>query len=126
VSNNRLTLVVVEVSDLGRSTELYRDAFGLDLHSSDHESADRWTGGSHSAFSWTEGAYLHFALYQAKGAEITTRVQIGLVVDDLDAAHARANAAGASVVHEPRDEPWGATARYRDFDNNVISLTQSR
>lgn len=123
-TDNRLTAVVIEVSDLDRSTTLYRDGFGLDLHSSEHDSADRWIGGAHSALSWTEGAYLHFALYQAKGSEITNAAQVGFLVDDLAVSHAQAIAAGAEVVHDPREEPWGATSRYRDFDGNVVGLTQ--
>jgi predicted enzyme related to lactoylglutathione lyase len=123
-ADNRLVAIILEVSDLDRSATLYREGFGLDLHASDHESDDRWMGGAHAALSWTDGAYLHFALYQAKGPEITTGTQIGFAVDDLDAAHAAAVAAGAEVVHERREEPWGATARYRDYDGNVIGLTQ--
>ena len=121
--SNRLTVVVLEVADLERSARLYRDGFGLDLHASDHESDDRWIGGAHAALSWHEGAYLHFALYQAKGSEVATGAQVGFRVDDLDAAHVAALAAGAELVHEPRAEPWGTTSRYRDFDGNVMSLT---
>ena len=32
--------------------------------------------------------------------------------------------AGATLVHEPRAEPWGTSARYRDLDGNVVELTQ--
>lgn len=119
-----MTLVVLEVADLERSRRLYVDGFGIDLHESLHDDTDRWIGGAHAAYSWTDGAFLHFALYQAKGAEHTTGAQVGLAVDDIDRAHAAALAAGAEVVHAPRLEPWGPTARYRDFDGNVISLTQ--
>ncbi|MBI5949180.1 MAG: VOC family protein [Chloroflexi bacterium] len=124
---NRLVAVVVEVSDLDRSARLYRDAFGLELHASDHaEDDDRWIGGRHAAVSWTDGAFLHFALYQGKADGPSKGVQIAFAVDDIDAAHATAVAAGAEVVHGPRDEPWGRSARYRDPDGNVIELTQRR
>lgn len=76
--DNRLVAIIIEVSDLDRSATLYREGFGLDLHASDHASNDRWIGGSHAALSWTDGAYLHFALSQANGPEITTGAQIGL------------------------------------------------
>ena len=36
----RLVTVVLEVTDLERSVDLYRDGFGLDLHIDDHEGAD--------------------------------------------------------------------------------------
>ncbi|MBK5221896.1 MAG: VOC family protein [Acidimicrobiia bacterium] len=124
----RLVTVALEVADLDRSVALYREAFGLDLHVADHHggehgSDDRWTSGRHAATSWTAGAYLHFALCEAKESP-TSGAQIALRVDDLDAAHRRAMAAGAEIVHGPRREPWGTSARYRDLDGNVVELTQ--
>jgi predicted enzyme related to lactoylglutathione lyase len=54
----------------------------------------------------------------------TSGAQISFGVDDIEVAHARAVAAGARVLHEPRDEPWGRSGRYEDLDGNVIELTQ--
>lgn len=124
----RLVTVVLEVEDLDRAVALYRDGFGLDLHPSDHEGGghgtdDRWISGRHAALTWTEGAFLHFAIYESRGAS-TSGAQISFRVDDLDAAHGAAVAAGAVVLHEPRAEPWGRSARYRDHDGNVVELTQ--
>jgi predicted enzyme related to lactoylglutathione lyase len=122
--SNRLVLVVLEVADADRSAALYRDAFGVELHLEDHGGDDRWISGRHAARSWHEGSYLHLALYEAKTSEVTTRAQVGFTVDDIEDAHRVAVAAGAEVVHPPRREPWGSTSRYRDFDGNVVSLTQ--
>ena len=121
----RLVAVILEVSDLERSTALYRDAFGVDLRPGDNAVDDRWTGGNHAEISWREGAYLHFALYPAKGKP-TSGVQISLSVDHVEDAHAAAVKAGARALHEPRDEPWGRSARYEDYDGNVIELTQHK
>ena len=126
----RLAAVVLEVSDLARSARLYQEAFGIDLHRSDHRGGDhgaddRWISGAHAAVTWEEGAYLHFALYEAHEAP-TAGAQVGFRVDDIDEAHAAAVAAEAEVLHEPRPEPWGTSARYRDPDGNVIELTQPR
>lgn len=120
--------VVLEVADLERSLRLFRDGFGVDLHVTDHEGGghgegDRWISGRHAATTWTEGAFLHFALYESKG-ERTVGAQVSFRVDDLTAAHQTAVDAGAEVLHEPRSEPWGRSARYRDPDGNVIELTQ--
>lgn len=125
---HRLVTVVLQVSDLERSTRLYREAFGLDLHSSDHHGGehgddDPWTSGAHAAVSWYDGAYVHFALYATKG-EPTRGAQVSFAVADIDAAHEAAVAAGAEVLHEPRREPWGTSARYGDPDGNVVELTQ--
>jgi len=116
--------VVFEVGDLDRSVSLYRDAFGLDLHITDHEGDDRWTSGRHAATSWSEGGFMHFALYASKDGSVTRASQIGFQVDDLDAAHAKAVEAGVEVIHDPKPQPWGRSARYRDPDGNVIELTQ--
>jgi predicted enzyme related to lactoylglutathione lyase len=123
VPQPRLVSVVIEVADLERAERLYREAFGLDLHSSHHDEDDRWIGGAHAAVSWSEGAFVHFALYAAKGPERTTGVQVGFRVDDLDIAHQRAVGAGAELIHGPVAQPWGRSARYRDLDGNVVELT---
>lgn len=119
----RLVAVILEVSDLDRSTSLYRDAFGLELHPGDNRVDDRFTGGPHSETSWGEGAYLHFALYSARGKP-ANRAQVSISVENIADAHAQAVRAGAHVLHEPRIEPWGLSARYEDYDGNVVELTQ--
>jgi predicted enzyme related to lactoylglutathione lyase len=128
MDGNRMVATVVEVADLDRSLTLYRDAFGIELHLSDHEGGDhtdddRWISGRHAAVTWKAGGGFHFALYQSKG-ERTAHVQLGFQVADIAAAHGRAVDAGAEVIHAPRVEPWGTSARYRDHDGNVIELTQ--
>jgi predicted enzyme related to lactoylglutathione lyase len=119
----RLEAVILEVTDLEKSVVLYREGFGLPLHPGDNGVEDRWIGGRHAEISWTDGAYLHFALYAAK-EQPTSRTQVTLTVDNIDDAHAAAVRAGARVIHEPRNEPWGRSGRYEDFDGNVIELTQ--
>jgi len=125
---HRLVLVVLEVADLAASAALYREAFGMDLHpgADNNASGDRWIDGAHAAVSWSGGGFLHFALYQAKSPDQTTRLaQVGFFCSDVNAAHAVAVKYGARVIHAPRQEPWGITARYEDLDGNVVSLTQS-
>jgi lactoylglutathione lyase len=123
----RMTTLVLEVADLAAATQFYGDLIGLSLHrgADNHAPGDRWISGDHAALSWTDGAFLHFSLYQSKG-EVTRGAQVGFASDDLAAAHARMVEGGATVIHPPRPEPWGETARYADPDGNVVSLTQSR
>lgn len=123
----RLIFIALNVSDLERSAAFYRDAFGMDLHTDTNApESDPWYGGYHASFSWTDGAYLHFALFPESPPERPTSrdAQIGFDVPDIATAHARAVAAGAKVLHDPRPEPWGPTARYRDPDGNLISITE--
>ena len=128
VSDNveRLVTVVLAVSDLDRAVKLYGDGFGLDLHIGDHKGDDPWTTGRHAATTWSDGAFLHFALYETKnGAAATTHAQVAFRVADIEFAHARAVRAGAEVLHGPKPQPWGTSSRYRDDDQNVIELTQN-
>lgn len=123
---NRLVTVVLTVSDFDRAVKLYGGAFGLSFHVDDHQGDDPWTSGRHAATSWTDGAFMHFALYETKGGTTTSGAQIAFRVADLDAAHERAVAGGAEVLHGPKPQLWGTSARYRDFDGNIIELTQQR
>lgn len=116
--------VVLNVADLDRSMQLYRDGFGVDFHVDDHEGDDPWTSGRHAARSWTDGAFMHFALYATKDGSTTSGAQIAFRVSDIERAHAAAVAAGATVLHGPIAQPWGRSARYGDLDGNVIELTQ--
>src|SRR5665213_1967260 len=109
----RLEAVVLEVADLEKSEVLYREGFGLPLHSGDKQVEDRWIGGPHAEISWRDGAYLHFALYSAK-ERAGSGAQLTFAVDDIDEAHGAAVRCGARVIHEPRDEPWGRSGRYED------------
>jgi predicted enzyme related to lactoylglutathione lyase len=44
-------------------------------------------------------------------------------VSDTAALHERMVAFGAHVLHAPRLEPWGITARYTDPDGNIVGIT---
>ena len=123
----RMIFMALNVSDLEASSKFYKAAFDIDLHADKNEpETDTWIGGDHTAFSWTDGAFLHFALFPASPPErpVSRDAQLGLTATNIEEAHAKAVAAGAPVVHAPRPEPWGTTSRYRDPDGNLISLTQ--
>ena len=123
--DKRLVFVALNTSGLEKSTAFYRDVFGVPLEADDRPGDDPWIAGPHAELSWGEGAYLHFALFQERPPDRpTTRdAQIGFFVDDLDELHRRAKNARVTVLHPPRDEPWGRTARYLDPDRNNVSVT---
>jgi predicted enzyme related to lactoylglutathione lyase len=126
VSGNleRLVAVVLTVSDLDRAVRLYGDGFGLDFHFGDHQGDEPWISGRHAATSWSDGAFMHFALYETKDGAPTTGAQIAFRVADIETAHQRALDVGVEVLHGPKPQPWGTSARYRDDDGNIIELTQ--
>jgi predicted RNase H-like nuclease/predicted enzyme related to lactoylglutathione lyase len=115
MSEPQLVSVAFRVKDLERAADFYRRAFDLPLQEGEPL-------GLQAEVSWHEGAHLRFVLLPA-GSDATTGAHIGLEVDDVEAAHRRATASGARVVHEPRDE-HGDRATYRDPDGNFVTLTQ--
>ncbi len=124
----RLTFIALNVSSLEASTRFYRDVVGVPLHDTSHDEdkGDVWYGGPHAACSWTDGAFMHFALYPVREPErpVSTGAQIGFHVAELDAVYARLTAARITVVEPPRVEPWGRTARFLDPDGNIVSITE--
>ena len=125
---SRLIFIALNVSDIDKSIAFYRNGFGIDFHTDENKPLnDTWYGGYHGEFSWGDGAYLHFALFPALPPErpVSRDVQIGFRVASIEAAHDKALEWDVAVVHPPRQEPWGPTARYRDPDGNLISITEN-
>ena len=59
----------------------------------------------------------------AGGATDEDRFGYWVYVDDVDATLERLRTAGAPVVAEPEDQPWGErVARTRDPDGNLVYL----
>ena len=102
------------VENLEASARFYRDGLGIALER-DEERA-------HDEVSW-HAPYFHFALF-LKEAE--AEPGLGFFVENLDAAHERLVAMGATVEQAPYNAPWGRDARYLDPDGNLISLTERR
>jgi catechol 2,3-dioxygenase-like lactoylglutathione lyase family enzyme len=59
---------------------------------------------------------------EAIGEQYAGRVGLFLRVDDFDAQHERMTAAGVEFVSEPRDEPYGRVAVFRDIAGNRWDL----
>lgn len=58
----------------------------------------------------------------AVGAQFAGRVGLFLRVDDFAQEHARMTAAGVEFLTEPRDEPYGRVAVFRDVSGNTWDL----
>ncbi|WP_433927147.1 VOC family protein [Sorangium cellulosum] len=53
------------------------------------------------------------------------RIELCVYVDDVDVTVERLRAAGAPVVLEPADQPWGERVAYvTDPDGNLVMLTR--
>ncbi len=60
-------------------------------------------------------------------ASAAVRPDVSIEVDDVDAAHAAAQAAGAEIVHPLTDEPWGVRRFFvRDPTGAVLNILSHR
>jgi catechol 2,3-dioxygenase-like lactoylglutathione lyase family enzyme len=63
----------------------------------------------------------------SEDATAPVSADVSIQVDDLDAAHAAAVAAGAEIVHPLTDEPWGVRRFFvRGPDGHVINVLAHR
>jgi predicted enzyme related to lactoylglutathione lyase len=108
----RLVSVALRVRDFAASAWFYREAFDIVLEPASAPEP-------HGEVSWKDGAELRLAFFPSDGG-LTQNTELGFYVDDFAGAHARAVAAGATVVREPQEQ----SATYRDPDGNLVTLTQ--
>ena len=109
----RLRYTILYVEDVAASLAFYERAFGLRTQML-HESGDYGqldTGNTALSFSSRK---LMRSLGKTPAPPDPQRptFEVAFEVDDVDAAFARAREAGAKVVQEPRDEPWGQRTSY--------------
>jgi predicted enzyme related to lactoylglutathione lyase len=101
-------LVNIDVPDLDRAVAFYTEAFGLGVTQHFGPGAAELTG-------WPVRLYLLQKAEGSAGAAASLRhydrhwtpVHLDVVVDDIEAALARALAAGAQAESEIRAEAWG-------------------
>lgn len=116
MTGTRLGFVTLRVGDVGRSAWFYREAFGVPFEAAESVQL-------RAEAAWNDDPTLRLVLLPA-GQKPAPAVELGFLVDDLDAAHARAVGAGAEVARRPREEEPGRTAAYLDPDGNLVTLTQ--
>ncbi|MBR7835454.1 VOC family protein [Actinospica durhamensis] len=122
----------VLVHDPDVALGFYRDALGLEMRNDVKRDAFRWiTVGSAKQpdVSIVLTNYLNgspadhdaLAALAAKGA----LNGVYFHTDDLDAAFKQVNAAGAEIVQEPADQPWGTRDfAVRDPAGNLVRVDQ--
>lgn len=119
-------LVNVDVDDLEKATTFYCRALGLQVG----RRFDGWrelVGGTAPIYLLPKeaGSPISPATRASRDyARHWTPVHLDFVVDDIDAALARAQAAGATVEQEPRDHAYGRLALLADPFGNGFCLLQ--
>ncbi len=118
VKSTRISQVTIVAKDLDESVAFYRDAFGADFHP------------EISSFQFGQFPEDDFFLLTVANPHRHPwpggPVKFGLTVDDVDAAHLQAIAAGAEEIQAPADQPWKPrSSTVRDPSGNHIDLYAS-
>ena len=124
----------VTVSDVDEAVAFYRDGLGLEVRNDVANGGFRWvTLGSDSQ----PGVEIvlsepHAGRSQADGdamQELLAKGQLPMLVfstDDLDTTFEKARAAGAEVLQEPIDQPWGPRdSAFRDPSGNTVRIAEA-
>ncbi len=112
--------IVLHTEKVDEMVRFYR-ALGVPLEEERHDE-----GPMHFACE-LEG--VHFAVIPGPAGEAPERrqggaTQVGFKVSSLEETVARARAAGAAVLQEPEDVPWGRRAVLADPDGRPVELNQ--
>jgi lactoylglutathione lyase len=112
----RLNLLVIRTADIDRARAFY-GGLGLSLGTQQHGN------GPPHLVAMLGGTV--FEIYPAKdAADVDRTTRLGFTVTDLAGRVDRCRQAGATIVQEPRDTPWGRRAVVRDPDGRAVELQQ--
>jgi catechol 2,3-dioxygenase-like lactoylglutathione lyase family enzyme len=114
----RIGYVTVGVRDLERSLAFYRDVLGFSLMYSAPE----------FRYASCDVGGIRFAIAAAADDSFTRRhTGIGLMVEDVDAAHAELSGKGVEFTMPPGKQPWGGyMGIFADPDGNTFYLDSAR
>ncbi|MNX58153.1 Glyoxalase-like domain protein [compost metagenome] len=119
--------LIIYVKDVDASLKFFSSAFGLGVRFI-HESGtygELETGETALAFAADELAASNFSTghVPAHSSLKPLGIEVGLVTEDVPAAHAKAIQAGASEIAAPTTKPWGQTVSYvRCPDGTLVEL----
>lgn len=114
------------VDDVPATLDFYGRAFGLEtrFYDADYEFGELETGGPPVAFgSHRLGERLMPGAYVRPEGGRSSAVEVAFFTSDVPAAFARAVAAGAAPLAQPKVMPWGQTVAYvRSLEGTIIGL----
>lgn len=120
-----LGYIIIYVSDVTKTVDFYKQAFGLNLRFA-HESnqyAEMDTGQTVLAFSHEDFAMASHPFRPNRKNEQPAGAEIVFVVEDVEAAFQQAIDSGATKIHTPSHKPWGQIVSYvRDNNGFIIEI----
>jgi uncharacterized glyoxalase superfamily protein PhnB len=117
---------ILYVDNVEETIDFYIKAFGFTqkLITPEKDYAELETGGTTLAFaSYSVAEYNGIDISKSDLSIIPPAFEITFVTDDIDTAFKQAIEAGAMVVKEPAQKPWGQIVGYvRDINGFLVEL----
>lgn len=126
MSDPRLALVILAVEDLPRSLAFYRDVttWPVPIETPVYAELSSPNGFRLGLYD-RQGFGRNIKRVPEPIAGPVATTELYLFVDDIDALMARARDAGAHVLDEPSDRPWGDRVGYvADPDGYVVAFAR--
>ena len=121
----RIVEVNIGVESLDDARRFYEAVFGVPLTEERHGDGPAHLFATFGSWPSSEFFLLNFSEAE-RDPYRAGRANFGFLVDDLDAAHKRAIAAGGTEISAPHDEPgMPKTSAVVDTSNNLIHLYQN-
>jgi lactoylglutathione lyase len=117
---------ILYVDNVEETIDFYIKAFGFSqkLITPEKDYAELETGGTTLAFAdYSVAEYNGIAINKSDLSIIPPAFEITFVTDDIDSTFKQAIEAGAMVVKEPAQKPWGQIVGYvRDINGFLVEL----
>jgi catechol 2,3-dioxygenase-like lactoylglutathione lyase family enzyme len=114
------------VRDVAATRALYRDAIGIDFEgeADDYSFTQKLDGVKHfGLWPLTEAAQACYGTPEWPADVPVPQASVEFEVDDVPAAAAELRAAGYTLLHDTRTEPWGQTiARVLDPNGLIVGV----
>lgn len=122
---NGLSLINLFVEDLAAAKTFYADVLGLPFAFGDENAAAYSLGGTLINLLPVDAARKQIAPAKVASPEAGARVQLAIVVDEIDGRVAELRSKGISIINGPEDQPWGMrTASFADPAGHIWEFAQ--
>jgi lactoylglutathione lyase len=123
----KFAYTILYVSDVKRTAEFYSKTFGFEVRfiAPGDEYAELNTGTT--TLSFAAHSLANSGLKEGfQAADLKTKpfgIEVGFTTVDVPALVEKALAAGATLVEEPKEKPWGQVVAYvRDLEGFLIEI----
>jgi lactoylglutathione lyase len=118
---------ILYVNDVSKSITFYENAFGFERKfvTPDNNYGELNTGATTLSFASKQlaSSNLKNGFLESSLSEKPFAVEVGFVTDSVDEVMIKAEHAGAKIVEQPKQKPWGQTVAYlRDIDGFLIEI----